>query len=139
MYLELLFHDNDFGMDICECLEKLWGYVRSNIQAYTPQERNIAEAFAFLHKKQRLEPMLKKMLVLIATGHDVEWSTRGLHDKSGDGFHKNVKPASEDIPRFEEYFEGLKVKFHDTKDFTKEWENSEHGWLDLESGDVGTF
>jgi hypothetical protein len=140
MFLEFKFHDNDFSWDAIEILTKIWGWVEGDIKSHSLSHNNrtVPEAFKYLHERNLLAPMVKKMMVLSATAHDVEWATRGLHDSKYTSQDK-IKPASERVPFFEEYFDEIEIEFHDNGEFTIKDENGEHSWLDLDSGRTGNF
>lgn len=140
MFLEFKFHDNDFGNDAKEALDKLWQLVSGDISAHSHSaNRTASEVFVYLHGTGLLKQMIKKLMVLSATAHDIEWATRGLHKKGAAFFHDKIDPVSKDVARFEKYFDDIEIELHKTKKFSGEWMNSEHAWLDLDTGDIGLF
>lgn len=140
MFLEFKFHDNDFSWDAIQSLSIIYRWVKNDIDSHSlsSNNRTIPEAFEYLHERGLLLPMVKKMIVLNATNHDVEWATRGLHN-SEYTLQDKIKPASERVPFFEEYFDKIELAFHDNGEFTLKNENGEHAWLDLDSGRVELF
>jgi hypothetical protein len=140
MFLEFKFHDNDFGWDAIQSLSIIYRWVKGDIDSHSlsSNNRTIPESFKYLHGKGLLVPMIKKMVVLSATNHDVEWATRGIHD-SEYTFQNQIKPASKSISFFEEYFDKIEIEFHDNGKFTIKDENGEYAWLDLDSGRTGNF
>jgi hypothetical protein len=140
MFLEFKFRDNDFSWDAIQALNMIWKWIKNDIDSHSlsSNSRTIPEAFKYLHERGLLVPMIKKMVVLNATNHDVEWATRGIHD-SKYTLQDKIKPASEGIPFFEKYFDKIEIEFHDNGKFTIKDENGEYAWLDLDSGRTGNF
>ena len=142
-YLEIQFHDNDFASDIMSSLQKLWKII---VQDYKDHEhykirRKPIDSFLYLHKVGLLNTMIEKLVVLSAMSHDVGWAALGIYNKDHDVIidRKKIESVITQAEHFEKYFKGMGIVFHDDLEFSKTWENAEHAWLDIETGDVGCF
>jgi hypothetical protein len=140
-YLEVKFSDTDFGMDLFNAVKQIWDWVTSDYDSHSHEsnKRSVVNSFIILYQENRLEPMIRKMVLLNALGHDVEWCTRGLRKDDDFRMHDRIEDVTAGAPHLQEYFSDLEVAFHNTKKFTKEWQNSEHLWFDLETGEGNTF
>ena len=132
LFLEVVFHDNDFSWDISTVLYNIWKMISEN----NNKEYKTTDLFKELHAKGILLQMIKKGVILSAAGHDIEWATRMYQ---GTCLKFELKSASKEAARFEEYFKNLKIKFHDNDKFMKEWKNSEHVGLNCRNGAVIIF
>lgn len=143
MYLELIFHDNDFTKDIYWALYKIWRWVKDDFDINScsgPDRRSVADSFKFLHERGKLLPMIKKMITVYAITHDVLWTTNGLYSKKYDVIPlPSLEFVIEDAKKYEPYFDKIDIKFHEDNEFIKEHHNGEHGWIDLNTGERGTF
>lgn len=136
-YLEVKFHDNDFTSDILNALDKLFDWITIQ-KTHFSTERTVAEMFHILNNGKILEPMIRKIVTLNASGHDVEWATRGLYSKDHT-VNDTIKPASENVKDLEEYFEDLTIEFHADNDMINTDENGEHCILNMETGEIFEF
>ena len=142
MFLEVKFHDNDFSWALIQSLERLWGWVVDNNK--NKGGLTIEEVFLKLHKKEALEPMLKRIFILEQMLSGIEFETRGLYHKKEtspflfDG--KNIDSAKmcETLKHYYDYID-ISIEFHEDKEFVKDGQNYEHGCLDLKTGEVDTF
>jgi hypothetical protein len=136
LYLEILFHDNDFSSDFVEVLSEIWKMIEENNNSRS-KEYKTTDLFKELHTKGILLQMIKKAVVLSAAGHDIEWATRMYQGECTQT--EPLKSASKEAARFEKYFEKLKIKFHPNNEFISEWRNSEHAALNCRNGNVIIF
>lgn len=140
MFLEIKFHDNDFGTDIMEAIRKIYNYIHSDIFHHScDNKRTVTEAFLHLHEQGLLIQMIKKQVTALALCHDVEWCTRGVYNKEYDTMHNKIKPLTEEVDRLQKYFDGMELEFHEDGEFTLNWQNYEHAYIDLEHGNSGVF
>ena len=146
MFLEVKFHDNDFGRAMTSSLERLWKWVVSNNGHMTPRSKylTISEIFLKLHEKEALEHIFKRMFVLESMLSNIEFETRGLYHKEDSyPFWKEGKKIDSDkmIETLKHYYGymNIKIEFHNDKEFAKEWQNGEHAWLNIDTGEVETF
>lgn len=138
IFIEVAFGDNDFGFPIVAALKRLWGYVhKNNAHLVESNSRTVPQMFYELHKHSALETMIKRLFVLETLCGSVEFKTRGLAYKKVDWKEKIIK-GPHGFKGHDNYL-GCAVKFHKTKKFTHKWQNGEHAWLDLETGESDTF
>lgn len=139
VFLEIKFHDNDFGTDIIEAIRKIYGYIHSDIFHHSRDNtRTVTEAFLHLHEQGLLIQMIKKQVTALALWHDVEWCIRGIYNKEYKAMHK-IKPLTEEVDHLQNYFGDMELEFHENGEFTLNWKNYEHTYIDLENGNSGVF
>lgn len=138
MFLEVKFHDNDFSFDIQSTLKTIYGYVKGNLSSSMNDGMTVTDAFKLLNQSEILKKMIIKQTLAYALCHDIEWATRMLYRKEPIN-PKSVKLLNEEMPRMKNYFDKIELEFHDHGQFTMNWQNSEHVWLDLDTGNVGIF
>jgi len=143
MYLELKFHDNDFGMSFIQSLKDVWNYIKENNgrdyifskTSYETVDVDISPFFVKLHKSGKLVSMIHHLVVLNHMKSPVEWMTRGLNRDY------DIKEDLDftDLDHYKNYLKDFSLEFHDNDDFTNEWMNSEHFYLDITTGEVKSF
>ena len=142
-FLQVSFHDNDFAFPMESALKRLYGYIHDN-NAHCIHEvanehfsdRSIPDMFIELHKAKLLSPMFHELWVLEYLCGNVEHITRGLY-QTKINWATHVLPIDEK-KRIEKYLDA-KVSLHIDGTFREKWENGEHGFLNLVTGEAGTF
>lgn len=129
MFLEIKFHDNDFSLRFIYILDTLWKTVHNN--RLFKNESSDTEAFKDLHKKELLLPIIIRLVALEAHMHEI------LSFVEFTGGIKTPRWLTSDFTT--KYFNDIDLEFHDTDEFTKEWQNGEHYYLNLKTGEVGQF
>ncbi len=139
-YLNVEFGDNDFGWNMMAALKQLWHFIDENnghmLRFTNDKSRTIPQIFFELHKLNLLEPMLKRLFVIDTLTNSVEVMTRGLYDHPP--MYEKL-PSLLDECKNHDYYLSCFITFHETDDFTKQCQNSECAWLNLNTGDVDTF
>ena len=146
MFLEVQFSDNDFGLPLVAALKRLWGWVHKNntymiVAGFSA--RTVPQMFEELHKAEVLEGMIKRLFVCETLAFDIEFATRGLaEERINTQWIQMTKRfatiSHKELDKTQSYLQ-ISVCLHDTNDFTKEWQNAEHAWLNLETGEADTF
>lgn len=139
MYLELKFHDNDFGFSMVATLEQIWNWIHENNIGVTKNNRTVIEIFQKLEKAGTLKLMIRKLWAIEAHKNQVEFATRGLYwekvDWSSD--KKTLEQPIEDGYDYLNYFD-FELEFHKNAKFV-EPQNGEHGLLNLINGEAYFF
>ncbi len=137
-YLDVRFGDNDFGFPMIAALRRLWGWINKNNGHLTGViNRSVPQMFYELHQAGALESMIKRLLVLETLCGEVEFATRGLYVEKVDWATKKMDKRIRS-ERHENYL-SCEVEFHKNKRFAAHWENGEHAWLNLVTGEVQTY
>lgn len=141
MFLEVKFHDNDFGMAFIEVLKDIWKTVKR--ESYREEERTVSEIFEFLNNKGILKEMIVRLVSLQTVKEHLLWaaSDMAVQDKyyQEPEWLKNNKAHDVDLDFYLRYMSNIELEFHETGEFAMRNENSEHFWLDMETGNVGFF
>ena len=130
MFLEVKFHDNDFGRSLIDSLERLCKMIHYN-------NHGLTEIFIKLDQAGALKTMIERLWVLEHLSYDVEYATRGLDWAQVDFKSSKIEGPFDDT--FYSDYLSCELEFHDTKEFTDKWMNSEHACLDLDTGKAITF
>lgn len=136
MFLEVKFHDNDFGGSLIDALERLWKMIHVNNDGFTVPPF-ISDIFIKLDQAGALKTMIERLWVLEHLANDVEYATRGLYDEQTNWEDSKIEGPFNDT--FYSDYLSCELEFHDTKEFADKWENSEHACLDLSTGKAMTF
>lgn len=143
-YLHIKFGDNDFGGCVESALKRLWGWVHENNAHCISTEKNdryfsnlsLAEMFVRLNRAGSLKPLISRMIDLEYMASNVEFETRGLYWKRVEWKEKgNLSPMESLTSRYLSF----DISFHKNKTFTKKWQNGEHAFLNLKTGEAKTF
>lgn len=154
-YIEVIFHDNDFGQPVKAALVRLWGYISENNGHLVP---SLIPLFVSLHRVGALADLFERLYVLEYLAGDVEFKTRGLYwdhcskplarylktrdKKKAYRPTSNFREARIKDPgkvRYENTYLKFKFHFRQSDKFTKKWQNGEHAYLNMETGEVGVF
>jgi len=139
-YLEIKFHDNDFSHAGKLAVQQLWNYLAENNRHMLSGE-TMTDIFKKLHEHEALESMIRRLWVLEILKTRVEWKTRGLYYDSHPAF-SNVKweekAVTDPIEDTHSDYLTFDIEFHKSDSFI-EWQNGEHIWMNIETGDANTF
>jgi hypothetical protein len=140
MFLELKFHDNDFGYRFLDTLSSIWNKINGS-KSYDDHRSN-TEVFKFLHDKGVLQPMIVHLSAIKSFENYLLWSAEGMnisekYFKEPEWLHEVPKHYS--IEFFLNYFKDMEIIFHEKAEFTLKDQNGEHCWLNMEYGEVGIF
>ena len=123
MYLEVKFHDNDFYNEFVGALKALW--------EICPNYERLMK----FHNEGKLVMMINR---LITTEYIRTLIWRVLNTTSNTRELDSLLDITKTTKRYSEYFD-IRLEFHETDEFTKEWHNSEHFYLDLTTGTISSF
>lgn len=140
-YLEIKFHDNDFGHCFQEALKRIYNYIHDNNHHLLETDQTLVALFLELADQGILFEMIKKACVLEHLYNNIEFATRGLYRGKVSWAIDNLRRVvqiGEDFSRYDDYF-NFEIEFHDTTDFSKEWRNGEHYGLDIATGYIWSF
>ena len=130
MYLEVKFHDNDFYNEFINALRILWNK--------HPTPSLLKE----VHDEGKLVSIIRRLIVAeyLKTSALIPLSKMGrmLNKLNKDTGGYKLVGTVETAEKYTEYFD-IKLEFHETDEFTKEWHNFEHFYLNLETGEVEAF
>lgn len=135
-YLEVDYHDNDYGWPVKAALERLWGYLHEN-NGHLLKGKPLSSVFVSLHRAGSLVTLIERLYCLEDMAGDVEYLTRGLHfmgrfpvewkkariKSPGEFSHKNT-------------YLTFKLHFRKTDKEINKWQNGEVAYLELETGKV---
>jgi hypothetical protein len=139
-YLVVKFYDNDFGTPMLAALARLWGYIDGNDRAYSqPQYMNVTQVFEKLLECGAFQPMLLRLFVLENLCSDVEGKTRGLHNWHEWSAEKAMidKPSHLEPDTYLSCDVAIYGQYENIPDI--DWANGECAYLNLTTGEVGTF
>ena len=136
-YLEVSFHDNDFGIPVTAALERLWKYVNDNNGHLTNYLPGI---FYKLHESEHLSAFVRRLFVLEHLSRHIEFRTRGLHRRGLPPTNPAVPPLDkpDTVEHTNEYLK-FEFRFHSDLGFTESDQNYESAAVDLETGEVKLF
>lgn len=139
MYLEIIYHDNDFTIPVCRAVKKLWEYIDDgNItDSCSVDIYSIADLFKKLNKNKALLPMIQRLYAIECVSREVEELTEGLTSKDTI-FHELIMPNPNKI-EYENTYLRFKLKFHKDGEFMMEDGNRERCAINLEKGIVIPF
>lgn len=140
-YLEVEFGDNDYGLPVEHALQRLWADMHRNNAHLLPEGQTMADQFRKLQKHKRLLPLVSFLVDVEDLASHAEYATRGVDHyerfpPEDDSNSKMPEPPYESVTNS---YLGLTLRFRTTKAFAKKWQNSEHAYLDLVTGDAQTF
>lgn len=141
-FLEVTYGDNDFGIPVEEALKRLWSYINGNnscagIKNKSFSGKSTAQIFYKLYQEGVLQTLLERLFVLEYLAFGVEFKTRGLYWAKVDWKKCIIENPSK--INYENTYLTFDLKFRKSKDFKLKDQNGEHAYLDLRSGEVGTF
>lgn len=142
-YLKVSFYDNDFGWYVERALRRLWDFLKENNAHPLGGSTSDAfmELFIGLNKAGALHSLLERLYVLAYLEGDVELSTRGLYrmgdDRDVDYSKAIIKDAGK--VQYENECLWLDIEFRKIGRFIKKWCNGECAYLNLQTGETGTF
>lgn len=139
-YLEIKFHDNDFSHAGKLAVKQLWSYLAENNRHMLSGE-TMTDIFKKLYEHEALESMIRRLWVLEILKTRVEWKTRGLYYDFHPAFGKvkwEEKAITDPIEDTHSDYLTFDIEFHESDAFI-EWNNGEHIWLNIETGDANTF
>lgn len=126
-FLSVEFHDNDFYYAFTEGLEEMWRY----LDRWNSTDKTVRELIVQTDPND-LKDMIHRFVVfqdflfpaLKAVGIDRGGFTNGSLEL----------PFNEHGERMVGYLGSFDIRFHDDNQFTKDWENGEHFYLNLHTG-----
>lgn len=139
-FLEIAGHDNDFTQPCEEALKQLWEWMNENNGWVKDSNGNhqLVKYFKLMHKEGNLKPAIKKLWILRTIAYRVENLTRCLYMAPKTWSSHDEKPGPEEYIFLEDYLD-FKIYFRQRDKFIAKDKNGEHAWLDLETGEVGSF
>ena len=81
--------------------------------------------------------LIERLYILEYLSGEVEFITRGLYWTSTKWEEQGIKNSS--VVHHENTYLSFDLSFHKTDKFTKKWQNGEHAWLNLKTGEAKTF
>lgn len=128
MFLEVKFHDNDFSLRFVSILDALWKSVHKERMSF--DNRTDTEVFQELDRNEELREMI---IHLVSAESIINGELRSA------ARYPKEAPSQLTYDFYKQYFDDVKLEFHDTDEFTEEWQNGEHYWVNLDSGAIGQF
>jgi len=131
MYLEVKFHDNDFGYPLMIAMENLYQKCQAikNSKA-EPDTKSIERIFKQLHEEDVLIPSIRRLWVLA----QIEEETDKIIARYGFNCHVEIEAIKKPIN--DKYTNHLdpEIQFHEDNKFMNEDQNGEHVGLNLSTG-----
>lgn len=117
-YLEIKFHDNDFNMSFEDVLVDFYNHFEGK-----------GESISTMPVK-RIEEIIRKSMAVYAMRRQVleDWYPEQVDEEIIGTFVHYMR-----------YFKKITVEFHETKDFSNEWQNGGHWAMHLHTGAVWNF
>ncbi len=145
-YLEIIYGDNDFGLLVENALRRLYKWVYdSNAHCIAQRKqdkhfsnRSIPQMFRELHRHGILKQMIVQLIDSENIAMDVEFATRGLYWKTMDWSRHKIKNKMTYKSLCNDCL-SLTLRFHIKDTFRQKWQNGEHAYLDLKTGECDTF
>jgi hypothetical protein len=145
-YLYVKFHDNDYGSDFVNGLERMWKHAFSSNAhnlSTDPDDEHFASC-TFVELWQKLTPpYLYRLILNYTVGSYVanypEIGTRGWYWAEGPSQDWDIDIVAKEIASTKDYMDSFDVEFVDTDEASKKWQNGEHFMLDLKTGKAKSF
>lgn len=149
-YLEVIFGDNDFGLCVKDGLKRVWEWTHSNnAHLLANRGQDLHKIFQKLHQHGALKPLLERAIYLEYLYWTVEFATRGLYWDHGPVKHsgcsvqwdktKIAQVSAKEVAKPITNYLDIELHFRKSGAFKEKWRNSEHAYLNLETGEADTF
>jgi len=131
MYIEVKFHDNDFGYSLMVTMEDIWKKYRTMIiYGKKFESKSIENIFKKLNKEDVLIPIIRGLWVLA----QLEEGINRIIAHSCFDIYSEIEAIKKPIDdKYTEYL-NPEIEFHEDDAFMNKDQNGEHVGLDLSTG-----